>query len=224
MRFIFIPGLGEEPSIFDRIESFFPGEKVFVDNWTLLEKIPEKGLNVLSYAGFLIDRYKITKEDVIIGHSMGGWVALHIKHIVGCKILQISSWTNMAKLIKVPLPRTMIYWFAKRGVGFNRIVLNTLVCLHYRNKPSRETFISIFERMRKGNKEVVAKQLMIIFNPVKERVKATPELRIHAKPDHIVEYPDEYFYEVPGDHFSLATYPQEIYTAVKEFLKNNKIS
>lgn len=42
MRIFFIPGFGEEVSIFDKIQPFIPGEKVFIDNWTLLAYVPEK--------------------------------------------------------------------------------------------------------------------------------------------------------------------------------------
>ena len=70
MRIFFIPGFGEEVFIFDKIQSFIPGEKVFIENWTLLKEIPGKGLTVLVYAKYLADYYKIKKDDVVIGHSM----------------------------------------------------------------------------------------------------------------------------------------------------------
>jgi hypothetical protein len=42
--------------------------------------------------------------------------------------------------------------------------------------------------------------------------------RIHARADAVVKIPDEPFHEVPGDHFSLYTYPEEVYRPIVEFL------
>lgn len=214
MRIFFIPGFGEEGFIFDKIQAFIPGEKVFIDNWTLLKEVPEKGLTGLVYAKYLVECFKIKKEDVVIGHSMGGWIALNIKHMIGCGIIQIASWTDSGKLVKVPIERNLMYWLAKRGFGFNSLILNILVFLDYRNKPSREIFITIFERLRRGNKEIVAKQLMIIFNPVKEQITISPHFRIHSKADNIVKFPAQEFHEVPGDHFTLYTYPETVYKPI----------
>lgn len=219
MRIFFIPGLGEEISIFDKIEPFIKGEKVFIDNWTLLSNVPEKGLNALIYAEYLIISFQIKKEDAVIGHSMGGWIALHIKHLVGCRIVQIASWTDQRKIITVPIERNLMYLLAKRGFGFYSWVLRILVWLNYKNKPSREIFIRIFERLRRGDKEIVAKQLMIIFNPVKKPLTVTPDRRIHSKGDNIVKYPDQSFEAVPGDHFALFTHPQTVYLPINSFLK-----
>lgn len=218
MRIFFIPGFGEEGFIFDKIQAFIPGEKVFIDNLTLLKSVPEKGLTGLVYANYLIECFKIKKEDVVIGHSMGGWVALNIKHKTGCRVIQIASWTHNKKLVKIPVERNLMYWLAKRGFGFNSLILNILVWLNYKNKPSREIFTTIFERLRRGDKEIVAKQLMIIFNPVEEIIIASPDFRIHSKADPIVKFPDQAFYEVAGDHFTLYTYPETVYKPIVEFL------
>jgi len=222
VRILFVPGLGEEPFIFDKIQEFVPGEKVFIDNWKVLKDVPEKGLNVLVYARFLVERFEITKEDVVIGHSMGAWVAWYIKQAKGCRAVQIAGWTDSQKIMKVPLPRPLMFRLAKIGFGFNRLSRYIIVWLHYRNKPSREIFISIFERLRRGNKLTVAKQLMIIFNPVREPMTVMPDLRIHAKEDRIVKFPREPFHDVPGDHFTLFTHPDTVYHPIVQFLKRQK--
>ncbi len=153
---------------------------------------------------------------------MGGWIAWHIKHLGGCRIIQIASWTDSSKIMKVPIERHLMYWLAKRGFGFNSFVLHILVWLNYKNKPSRKIFIAIFERLRRGNKEIVAKQLMVIFSPIKEPITVTPDFRIHSKGVPIVKFPDQTFYEVPGDHFTLYTYPETVYKPIVEFLKRQE--
>ncbi|HEX8461950.1 MAG TPA: alpha/beta hydrolase, partial [Segetibacter sp.] len=185
MRIFFIPGLCEEIWIFDKIQSHIPGEKVFIENWILLNEVAKSNLTVLEYAIFLVNKYDIKQEDVVIGHSMGGWIALQIKQLVSCRVIQISSWTNGKKVVTIPLNRRLMFWMAERGIGFYPIARDILVWLHYKNKPSRSVFTAIFNRMRFGNKQNVAKQLMVIFNTLKEPISVMPDLRIHAKGDHI---------------------------------------
>lgn len=222
MRIFFISGFGEEVSIFDKIRPFIPGEKVFIDNWTLLADVPENGLNVQVYAQYLIKRFQIKKEDVVIGHSMGGWIGLHVKQLTGCRIVQIASWTNLRKIICLPIERHLMYWLAKKGFGFNPLVLRVLIWLYYENKPSREVFIAIFERIRMGDKSIAAKQLMVIFNPVKEPAQVSVDVRIHSKKDHIVKPPDQDFYCVPGDHFSLYTFPHAVSKPIAAFFNGQQ--
>jgi len=219
MRIIFIPGLDEDISIFDQIHPHLAGEKVFVDNWRLLSDLPEENLTVKDYAQYLIDRFSITQSDVVIGHSMGGWIALQIKQLTGCKVVQIASWTNPKKKITIPLPRFLMYWIAKKGFGFNDVTLKILVWIYYKNKPSAKIFSAIFNRTRHGDLKVFVKQLKIVFNPLKQPLTASPDLRIHALYDHLVKYPDEPFVTVPGDHFSLCTYPDSVYKPITHLLE-----
>ena len=121
MKVILIPGFGEEPYIFDKIEPHIPGEKMVIKNWTLLQEVFEQNLTVLDYAIFLIDKYNIQRHDTVIGHSMGGWIALQIKQLTGCRVIQVSSWTNGKKVVTVPLNRKLMSWMAKKGIGFNPV-------------------------------------------------------------------------------------------------------
>lgn len=219
MRIFFIPGLGEEPFIFDKIQAAIPGEKVFIDNWKLLARLPEKDLTAWVYAKYLVEHFKINKEDVVIGHSLGGWVAVFIKQLVQCRIIQIASWTDMKKVMKPAPSRQLLYWMAKRGWGLNSFIRNILVMAKYKNSASKEIFTTVFEKLRTGNKEIVAKQLMVVYNPVKQPVTIIPDLRIHNKTDQIVRPPDEPYSEVPGDHFTLYTYPETVYKPIVKFLK-----
>jgi hypothetical protein len=76
MRIIYIPGFGEKPNIFDHIAPHIASsESIILDNWVLLQNMPIKELDALSYASTLVTTYNITRDDVIIGHSMGGRVA-----------------------------------------------------------------------------------------------------------------------------------------------------
>lgn len=222
MRLIFIPGYGEYGSIFDKIHPHLAGEKVFLDNWALLGDQQRPELTVLRYAREIIARYGITKEDVIIGHSMGGWIAFHIKHLVGCPIIQISSWTDGRKVVRGLKNRHLIYWLVNNGFIYNSLMKRFVVWKEYRNKPSRSVFSSVLDNFIRGSKNNVVNQLRVIFNPVNEKILVSPDLRIHARADIIIRFPDEPTIEVPGDHFSLYIYPEKVYQPILDFLSQEK--
>lgn len=222
MRLIFIPGFGEDPSIFDKIHPHLAGEKLFLDNWQLVGNQSRRDLNVLQYARELIGKYGISRNDVVIGHSMGGWIARHIKHLVGCRIIQISSWTDGRKVITPVRNRHLIYLFTKSGLVYNPLTKRLIVWKDFRNKPSRPIFSSVVENLVRRNRNNVVNQLRLIFNPVKEGVSVNPDLRIHARADTVIGYPDEDTIEVPGDHFSLYIHPEKVYPPIVSFLKKGE--
>lgn len=223
MRIFFIPGLGEEKWIFDKIAPFITGEKVFVDNWALLKVAGEKDLDAGDYAAQLIERFQITNYDIVIGHSMGGWIALQIKNLTRCQIIQISSFTDIKKVLK-PANRNLLFWLAKKGFGLNTFVMNVLIFLGFRTETSKEAFRAIFKKIMIEDKLTFAKQLQVVYNPVPKPITVDPDARIHSKKDQIISAPDETFIEVPGDHFALYTFPETVYVPINHFLKSIEIS
>ncbi len=168
MRIFFIPGYGEDESIFDKIHPHIQGEKVFMSLWKLLPDKNYFALNAALLAKQIIEQYSITSQDLLIGHSTGGWVALHIKHIIHCSVIQIASWTDRRKVISPVNNRHLIYFAVKTGIYLNTFVLARSIRKHYNNKPSKDIFIKVFTRLMHGNRENVVNQLRLIFNPVSE--------------------------------------------------------
>lgn len=224
MRLLLIPGFGEDDSIFDKLYPHLPGEKVFLNPWLLIENEPDLTLNALVYADELVRKYAITQNDVVIGHSTGGWVALYIKHLVHCPIVQLSSWTERSKVVKPFYYPKLAYVLTKRGLLFNRFTRSVMLWINYRHKPSAPIFAYIFNLLSRGNKNNVNNQLRLIFNRIPEPVTVEPDLRIHARPDTVVLVPDQPFHEVPGDHFSLYTHPEEVYKPILNLLNNRQRS
>jgi hypothetical protein len=218
-RTIFIPGFGENISIFDSISQHIEGEKIFVDNWLLLKTISKKKFSAEVYAQHLVRHYNIKEADVVVGHSMGGWVALHIKQLVGCKIVQIASWTNRRKVIGFPVFAPVVYLLAQTPLVFNRFNKQILINLYYKNKPSQKIFSSVVDNLIYGNKSIVVKQLKIILKSVDKPITVKPDMRIHARADRLVKFPDEAFIIVPGDHFTLVTHPGTVYKPIIDFIK-----
>ncbi len=218
MQLFFIPGFGETPSIFDRVAPQLPGPKTFVDNWQLIGNRPRPDLTALSYARELVARFGITAHDVVIGHSMGGWIGLHIKHLTSCAVVQIGSWSAPAKVIRPVSNLNFVYWAVLRGLYFNQLIRRLLLRYNYRGKPSAGVFGEVFGNLIRGNRHNVVNQLRIIYSPVPAGFTVQPDLRIHARADTIIRYPDEPALEVPGDHFSLHTHPREVYEPILAFL------
>lgn len=218
-RIIYIPGFGEKANIFDKIAPNIPAKEIlFLDNWELLGDRPKRKIDVLQYATELVAKYQITNQDIIIGHSMGGWIAYHIKHITGCRIVQIGSWTAPDRVILPIKNRHLIYFCTKTGIYLNRFTLQYAVKRGYKGKPSEVIFVETFERLKNGSKNNVINQLRLILTPVKTEINVLPDLRIHAKADKIIRYPKATFHEVPGDHFTLYTHPETVYMAINQFL------
>ena len=175
MRLFFIPGFGEDPDIFEKIHPHLPGNKVMIKNWELIGDAPKPELTALQHARELVAEFNIGPEDVVIGHSMGGWIAWHIKHLVHCRVIQIASWTNGRKVASITSNQELIYWAVKKGLYFNPLVKQLLIWKGYRKSSSRPIFSAVFDRLRKGNKENVVNQLRIIFRPANEKITEQPE-------------------------------------------------
>lgn len=222
MRIIFIHGFGESEAIFDKIAPLIAGEHLFVNVWELVGDNPRKNLNVLNFARGLVEKYTITQEDVIVGHSMGGWIAYHIKHFTASPIVQIGSWTDADRPILPFKNVKIIYWLVRNGFFFNGFIKRYTIKKAYEGKPSRPIFEEIFDRMAIANKENIINQLRLILTPVPERLTVKPDLRIHAKADLVVRVPREPFHQVPGDHFTLQTNPETVYEPIVAFIKSLK--
>ena len=219
MRIIFIHGFGENESIFSKIAPFIPGEHIFLNVWELVGNKPLPGLNVLDFTKSLVEKYNITPQDIIIGHSMGGWIAWHIKHFTGSPIVQIASWTDPDRPISPVSNVKVIYWMVRNGLFFNRFIKRRFSSKGYKGKPSRQIYEETFDQLVYGNKQNVINQLRLILTPTTERPTVQPDLRIHARADLVVRPPREPFLEVPGDHFTLYTDPEAVYEPINTFLK-----
>src|ERR1700733_9373523 len=119
MRIIFIHGFGENESIFSKVAPFIPGEHTFLNIWELLGNKPLPGINVLVFAKSLVEKYNITQQDVIIGHSMGGWIAWYIKHFTGSPI--VFACQKCKNYILVSTKRFVFQSFYETPVQFKRL-------------------------------------------------------------------------------------------------------
>ena len=229
MRLIFIHGFLERETIFCHIAPALEGEKIFINLWEMLNEKPRSALNVYDFAKEVIEKFEIVESDVLIGHSLGGWIAYHIKSYALCRIILISSFTDIKK-IGSPLRNThIIYgivgWGLKLLFPF-RSLKSIFLLLNYRNAP-KDLFSQAFDDItKKENHENVINQLKLIFeNADNQNLQPfqVQDLRIHAKRDPIVHAPKEKFYEIPGNHFTIYTQPEKVIVPILNFLKHEGI-
>lgn len=218
-RIIFIHGFGEKPSIFDKIHPAFPHDKLFIDNWMELGNQRRKNYTALDYASHLANKYQITPNDLIIGHSLGGWIAYHTKFITHCKAIQIASWTDMDR-VKFPINNfQLIALLVKMGITFNHFSKYYFLKKQYKGLASEQVFIENYDNLIKGNKTNVLNQLMLILHGKANDNMPDPDLRIHSHNDRLIRKPKQDFHAVNGDHFNLHTHPDEVIQAIQQYLK-----
>ena len=108
-RIFLIHGYVEDPTIFDKVVPLLPPA-----NYVPINLADEFGrwkptglVDVRRLAQYLTDQYSITADDLVMGHSMGGWTAIYIKQVSGAKAIQLASWTDQKK-IRFPTDNLMI--------------------------------------------------------------------------------------------------------------------
>ena len=219
MKLLFIHGFVEDHTIFNEIrKTITQGEQIAIDLERVLANWHDapKDLDVQKIATFLIKNYNITAQDCVIGHSMGGWIASYMKEECGCKTILLASLTDQKKLITPLTNPTLIKYLIRFGI-FQSSIMETFLKKGYKFEESRQLYNKLISGMVKLNKRVLNQQFQILFMKVKP-LTTKPDLRVHARKDNIVRFPDEGFVEVSGDHFSLIYYPQEVIDAIKKII------
>ncbi len=218
MRIVFIHGLGETNDIFNKISTLLAGEHSFINLWEALGTERRRGLTPLHFCEELIERYGIQTSDIIIGHSTGGRLAYLIKHLNGNPIVQIASWTDQSKLVSPIKSVSLTLLLVRTGVLLSKRVGASMIKRYKNREDSKPFYVEAMNNLRNGNRNTVVNQFKLALLPVKESITVVPDLRIHAKKDNIVRYPDEDFIEVPGDHFSLVIHPDDVAKHINTYL------
>lgn len=217
-RIFLIHGYVENPTIFDTLVPLLPpADYVRIDladefgRWQ-----PTGPVNVRRLAQYLTDQYKITADDVLIGHSMGGWTAVNIKQVSGAAAVQLASWTNQRKILFPTDNLTILRLLLNAGLTQSR-TLNNYFKKQYPFAESRELYNRLIDESMQMTRRYIWQQLQTLFAKVPP-LTVQPDLRIHARPDNIVRPPNETFVEVPGDHFSLVFHPELVAAPIRTLL------
>ncbi len=220
-RIIFIPGYTEDPSIFDALAPLLPAHNPLrLSNQDELSAWSSGASpDVVQYAAYLARKYAIQKQDIVIGHSMGGWVGIHLKQQTGCRAILVGSFTDPKK-VRMPYQQP---WLLKvltyLGVIQGRRLNKTFKKL-YPHDESRALHASLLDRLPGFSRRYIWQQLKLIFSPV-PALTVSPDLRIHARRDTVVKYPGEDFVQVAGDHFSIVFHAAEVAALIRAFIAEN---
>jgi pimeloyl-ACP methyl ester carboxylesterase len=214
-RLLLLPGYLEDGTIFDTLRPLLPLAQPVLT----IELEPEFGqwrpvgaVNAVTFAWHLVQRYHIGPQDVLIGHSMGGWVAAHLKAETGATAMLLSSFTDQRKVVARARNPLLLALYAWSGLGRSRW-LRERAKRGYLFDESRELYGQLADGMVRHPRRYVHRQLQVLFAPVPPLMVA-PELRVHARADNVVLPPDEPFLEIPGDHFAHYYYPQVVAMAI----------
>lgn len=214
-RLILIPGYAEDPTIFDTLRPLLPPANVLIISIEAeFGRWPAKTpVNARALAVFLVNQHTITAEDTIIGHSMGGWIAIHIKAVTGARVVQIASFTDQRKVVSPVYHAGTLRFLANRGLLQTKFAVD-LVKKLYPFAESKALNFRLLDRLRTLRRAYIAWQLSVLFAPVPP-LTVSPDLRIHAIADNIVRPPDEPYTVVPGDHFCLVFHAVAVADAIQ---------
>lgn len=191
-RLFLLHGYVEDRTIFDPLRPLLPpaarAALVDVEMEDAFGKWQPRGpLNAAVLARHLVELYQITKDDVLIGHSMGGWIAAHVKQLVGCPIILLGSFTDQTKIVSKTRSPWLLGLFVKTGLmqsGFMRRRLQR----EYRRDESRALHSQLIDGMARYRRRYVHQQLQVLFAPAPPlRIQA--DLRLHARRDNISARP-----------------------------------
>jgi pimeloyl-ACP methyl ester carboxylesterase len=175
---------------------------------------PRGPVSAVTLARYLTERYVIGPADVVIGHSMGGWIAAHIKAESGATAVLLSSFTDQHKVVAASRNPVLLRLYAYLGLGRSRW-LRERAKREYQFDESRALYGQLADGLVRIPRRYVHRQ--VLFAPVPP-LAIRPELRVHALADNVVRPPDEPFLEILGDHFAHYYYPQLVVEAIRPLL------
>ncbi len=219
-RVFLIHGYVEDSTIFDQLVALLPlADYVrlnLADEFARWKPIGP--ITVQRLAKYLMDAYAITDKDIVIGHSMGGWTAIHLKQLSGAVAIQLASWTDQRK-IKFPVRTLFLLKLLTRSGLTQSRALTDFSIRQYPFAESRDLYVRLVEGMARMSRLYLWQQLQVLFAAVPS-LTVQPDLRIHARPDNIVGTPNEPFIDVPGDHFSLIFHAEAVAEPIRMLLAN----
>lgn len=217
-RLLLLPGYLEDGTIFDTLRPLLPPAQVEVIELVpaLAQWRPKGPSSAVTLAQHLAHLHSIGPDDVVVGHSMGGWIAAHIKAETGATAVLLSSFTDQGKVVAASRNPLLLGLYAWLGVGRNRW-LRERAKRQYQFEESRALYAELADGVVHISRRHVHRQLQVLFAPV-PTLAIQPELRVHALADNVVRPPDEPFLEIPGDHFAHYYHPAPVAAAIREVM------
>ena len=198
----FLPGFGEDSFVFDDLKKYFPHYQIIDVNYRAsLDKISFATINVGFFCKQLIQEYGITKDDILIGHSMGGYFSFVIREIVLCQIVMLASFSNPNKIVRLVRKQWVNVAMAKMGF-LRKTFFQNLLLKASKGKYFEQEVEKVIRNLSNFSTAQISKMMKLSFGKPVQTVLENP-LRIHAENDVIVRPPDEPYELCTLGHFCL---------------------
>ena len=191
-----------------------------VDYRPVLRSFSAIGFSLEPFILRLIDAYNIKTDDILIGHSLGGYLAYNISQIIDSETCLIGSFTDPDKIIRLVDNKYANYLMMLLGMPKWRIAKWRLLKNVPEGQAKRELakVLDNFGTFR--NWDLLKLVCLTYSKPIDG--KRAPSLRIHALADRIVRPPAEAFRQAPGDHFCLLVHHWTVSQTIKGWLLSLK--
>lgn len=213
-RIVLLPGYGENAErAFRELRPYLPEkQKIHVDFRPVLKKTPLWEMNGAAFAKKLIQHYQIQPDDVLLGHSMGGYFSYHIHLQQGNPTGMLCSFSNPAKVIHMTPYPVLTPVLAISGISKSDWAKN-YIGQRIKGRNIEKIMLEVMDNFKTFSNEELFKLSLITL----EKAPVSPKkvLRIHAKDDRVVRTPDEHYEQVQGGHFCLNLHPEETAAALQ---------
>jgi len=220
-RILLFPGYGCNALSFNKIEPFLQDYTIeYIDYRTITARFSIFKFNLKDFVNQLIVSHHITPNDILIGHSLGGFIAYNISQIVRCEVCLIGSFTDTARIVRLaPFKIASDVFITIGGLKWNKAHQYL-----QKRRQQRPNSIAAFEAVLDNFKNYytnddLLKLSQLAYSSALAHNKP-PSLRIHAIADRIVLPPLETFTEAPGDHFCMLTHPKEVGDILTQWLES----
>ena len=208
-RLFLFPGFSEDVRIFSEMMPLLtPHYEVICPDYRPHFDIlwENNTLHIASFVELLEKEYLIKENDLLVGHSFGGWVATNLQQRTKSKAVLIASFSHPHKVRR----RWLIFnrftqFLAKKGLFKWKMVHKSILrkYLHLPTLPAIQKCIEVMKTWEDKHLLTVAK--LIHKNPPILHFPY-PILRFHGDKDIVVAPPEEEYILLEGkDHFILHT-------------------
>ena len=201
-KIYFLPGFGEDSFVFDNLKKYFINYQIIDVNYRVsLDKISFATIDVRLLCQQLILEYGITKDDILIGHSMGGYFSFVIRETILCQIVMLASFSNPNKIVRLVRKQWVNVAMAKMSLLHKAFFQNFLLKAS-KGKYFEQEIEKVIRNFSNFSTAQISKMMKLSFGKPIQSVLENP-LRIHAKDDIIVRPPDEPYELCSLGHFCL---------------------
>lgn len=217
-RIILIPGFGEDEHCFRNITQYLAPHPYKIINYrTTVDRYSIFNFSLKTFVSQLIVDNDIRPDDLLIGHSLGGFIAYNLRQVLGCEACLIGAFTSPNK-VRYPVSSK---WIMNAYVllGGLKLSIGKKIAMRRRvGMPSLAEASAVYDNFATFKNKTLYNLLQLTYSQPLANDK--PEvLRIHSKADIVVRLPDEPFTEVAGDHFNLLLEHETVGKVLQKWLK-----